>query len=240
VNVLGVIPARGGSKGIPKKNIALCGGKPMLVWSCIAARDARCLTRTVISTDDPEFAALARSEGAEAPFLRPPELATDTARSIDVTNHAIDWLAREQGWHTDAVVLLQPTSPLRTASHIDEAFALLRPDVDSVVSVVEVPHRYKPWAVLEPDGPLVHYFAKDELPFDRYCRQGQPTLYTRNGPAVVVTHAAVLRTGVYYGERSVPYVMAHEVSVDVDEPFDLELCDWLLRRREALLTAALP
>lgn len=231
MNVLALIPARGGSKGIPRKNIAPCAGRPLIAWTCLAAREATCLTRTIVSTDDREIADVAAAHGASAPFLRPAELASDTARSVDVANHAIDWLEREEGWRTDVLVLLQPTSPLRTARHIDEAFALLQPDLDSVVSVVEVPHRYKPWAMLELDGGLLRYTQQGELPFDRQRRQGQPRLYTRNGPAVVVTQARTIRAGSHYGDRSAPYVMSQADSTDIDEPYDLELAEWQLRRR---------
>jgi CMP-N-acetylneuraminic acid synthetase len=232
VNVLGLIPARGGSKGIPRKNIAPCGGKPLIGWTCDAARGAACLTRTIVSTDDAEIAEVARAHGVEAPFLRPAELSSDTAKSVDVANHALDWLEREQGWRADVLVLLQPTSPMRVARHIDEAFALLVASVDSVASVVEVPHRYKPWAILELDDGLLRYVERGDLPFDRQRRQGQPTLYTRNGPVVVVTHTRAIRAGSHYGERSAAYVMSHADSIDIDDPYDLELADWALRRRE--------
>jgi CMP-N-acetylneuraminic acid synthetase len=269
MNVLALIPARGGSKGIPRKNIASCGGRPLIAWTCLAAREATCLSRTIVSTDDREIADIAVAHGVQAPFLRRAELATDTARSIDVANDALDWLEREERWRADVLVLLQPTSPLRTGRHIDEAFALLRPDLDSVVSVVEVPHRYKPWAILElvrtapafggaaggaqvpavdrtapafggaaggaqvpaVDDRLLRHAHQGELPFDRHRRQGQPALYTRNGPAVVVTQVRTIRGGSHYGERSAPYVMSQAESIDIDEPYDLELADWALRRR---------
>lgn len=230
MNVLGLITARGGSKGIPKKNLATCGGEPLLFWTCKAARAARCLSRRVISTDDPDIAAYASSQGIEVPFMRPPELANDTASSIAVAQHALAMLA-QQGWRTDILVLLQPTSPLRTAAHIDAAYDELRPDADAVVSVVEVPHRFKPWAVMRLDGALLHDYHVGELPFERTRRQGQPVLYARNGPAVIVTRSSVIEGGSFYGERCAPYVMNTFDSVDIDDVDDLALADWLLRRR---------
>src|SRR5580700_4058119 len=98
MNVLGLIPARGGSKGIPRKNIVSCGGRPLIAWTCAAARDARCLTRIVVSTDDAEIAAIVEAEGIAAPFVRPAELATDAAASIDVANHVLDWLEEHEQW----------------------------------------------------------------------------------------------------------------------------------------------
>lgn len=231
MNVLGLIPARGGSKGIPRKNIAPCGGKPLIAWTCQAASEASCLTRTIVSTDDREIANVAAAYGVPAPFLRPSELASDTARSIDVALHALDWLERQDGWRADVVVLLQPTTPLRTERHIDEAFALLTADLDSVCSVIEVPGRFKPWKQLQRDDGLLVDYLPGELPFDRDRRQGQPALYTRSGPAVLVSHARTIRAGSFYGRRMAPYVMTAEDSTDIDEPFELELADWLLRRR---------
>jgi CMP-N-acetylneuraminic acid synthetase len=229
VNVLGLITARGGSKGIPGKNLATCGGRPLLSWTCDAAR-ARCITRALVSTDDPAIAEVARRENVEAPFLRPAELATDTARSIDVAQHALEWLAEHENWVTDVLVLLQPTSPLRTARHVDAAFALLTSELEAVVSVVEVPHRFAPWSQLVLEGGVVRDYDSRELPFDRFRRQGQPHLYARNGPAIVVTRARTIRAGSFYGEHCAAYVMSPRESVDIDDRDDLALADWLLSR----------
>jgi CMP-N-acetylneuraminic acid synthetase len=177
--------------------------------------------------------AYARSNGVEAPFVRPAELATDTASSVDVARHAMFWLEHHEGWKPDALVLLQPTSPLRTTRHIDEAFALFEPGVDSVVSVIKVPHRYNPWALLVPEDGRVRDFWQEALPFDKHHRQAQPTLYARNGPAVVVTRATILETArSFYGTQIVPYPMASTESVDIDDMDDLRWADWLLRHRD--------
>jgi CMP-N,N'-diacetyllegionaminic acid synthase len=232
MNVLGLITARGGSKGIPGKNIAPCGGRPLLAWTCDAATGARCITRTIVSTDDPAIAEVARAHGVDVPFMRPAELASDSARSIGVAQHAVTTLA-ETGWRIDVVVLLQPTSPLRTAAHIDAAFALLGAGDDAVVSVMHVPHRFAPWSLLEPDGDHVHDYVNAELGFARDRRQGQPTLLARNGPAVVISRASTIASGSFYGERCRAYEMSTEDSTDIDDAFDLELADWLLRRRGA-------
>ncbi len=232
MNVLGLITARGGSKGIPGKNIAPCGGRPLLAWTCDAATGAKCVTRAIVSTDDPAIADVARAHGVELPFMRPAELASDAARSIGVAQHAIAALA-ETGWNTDVLVLLQPTSPLRTATHVDEAFARLAEDDDAVVSVMHVPHRFAPWSLLERDGDRLRDYVRGELDFARDRRQGQPSLLARNGPAIVVTRARVIAAGSFYGERCGAYAMSNADSIDIDDGFDLELADWLLRRRSA-------
>src|SRR5215207_3892869 len=124
MNVLGVVPARGGSKGIPHKNLTLAAGRPLLAYTADAARGSRRLTRVVVSTDDPAIAVVARGLGLDVPFMRPADLAQDATPMLPVLQHADREMAA-QGFHADAIVLLQPTSPLRRAVHIDDAVALL-------------------------------------------------------------------------------------------------------------------
>jgi CMP-N,N'-diacetyllegionaminic acid synthase len=235
MRVLGLITARGGSKSIPKKNIALAGGRPLLAYSAEASLGCRHITRTVLSTDCPEIAAVGRECGVEVPFLRPEEFSSDKANSLCVAVHAVEWLAENEHWRPDYLVLLQPTSPLRTSTHLDEAVGLLLDSgADTVVSVTEVPHRFTPYSVMKLEGDRLVDFWEGPLPFDRYHRQSQPALYGRNGPAVLACRTGVLsERDSFYGERVLPYVMAGEHSLDVDTPFDLEMADWLLRRRAA-------
>lgn len=229
MRVVGLIPARGGSKGIPGKNIAPCAGKPLLAWTCEAALSSRGLARTILSTDSESIAAVGRACGVEVPFLRPAELSADDTPSIDVMRHALDWL-RADGETVDALALLQPTSPLRTARHIDEALTLFEAmKADTLVSVVAVPHRFHPQSIMqEQDGVL--------LPFegDRTTtrRQDLPPLWARNGPAILVVAAAVLASGLY-GKRTIGYRMAAEDSLDIDEPADLRAASLLFRERGA-------
>jgi CMP-N-acetylneuraminic acid synthetase len=223
--VLGLVPARGGSKGIAGKNLAPLRGKPLLAYTCEAARASRSLTRVVVSTDSKEIAAAARSLGVEVPFLRPASLAGDDVPMLDVVRHALDELG-----DPEAVVLLQPTSPLRRAEHVDAAVELWRATgADSVVSAVRVPHHLTPGSllVLGEDGRLAPLQPGPTL------RQGKPVLYARNGPAVLVVRPSVVRAGSLYGEDSRALVMAAEDSLDVDEPFDLELAEFILARRAA-------
>jgi CMP-N-acetylneuraminic acid synthetase len=215
MEVLGLIPARGGSKGIPRKNLAPVAGKSLLAWTVEAAHGAEKLTHVVVSTDDDEIAT-----AAEADVLRrPAELATDDTPMLDVVRHAIDEL------HPDLVVVLQPTSPLRRSEHVDGAvLLLLETGADSVVSVVEVPHRYSPEALMDlVDGRLV---ARGTT----RSRQEKETVYARNGPAVLALRADRLGRDLYDGDCRA-YVMDQRSSLDVDSPFDLELADLLLRSR---------
>jgi CMP-N,N'-diacetyllegionaminic acid synthase len=215
MEVLGLIPARGGSKGIPRKNLAPVAGKSLLAWTVEAAHGAEELTRVVVSTDDDEIAS-----AAEADVLRrPAELAADDTPMLDVIRHAIDEL------DPDVVVVLQPTSPLRRSEHVDGAvLLLLQTEADSVVSVCEVPHRYSPGALMElVDGRLV---ARGKA----RSRQEKDAVYARNGPAVLALRADRLGRDLYDGDCRA-YVMDARSSLDVDTPFDLELADLLLRSR---------
>jgi CMP-N-acetylneuraminic acid synthetase len=218
VDVLGLIPARGGSKGIPQKNLAPLGGKPLIAWTLEAAHASNSLTSVVVSTDSEEIAATANGTRVLA---RPAELARDDTPMRTVVDHALAELGLP-----DVLVLLQPTSPLRRSEHIDAAVRLLVDSgADSVVSVVEVPHRYAPGSLMAlADGRLA-------VPGDTAARrQDKQRLYARNGPAVLALRPDRLRDDMY-GRDCRAYVMRAEDSVDVDEPFDLELAEFLLARR---------
>lgn len=234
MNILGLIPARGGSKSIPHKNIAQLAGKPLLAYTCEAALVSRHLTRVVLSTDDEDIAEVGRGCGVEVPFMRPRELAMDDTPSIAVAQHATHWLRDKENWQADILVLLQPTSPLRRSQHIDEAIELLiETGADTVVSMIEVPHRFSPYSVMKlKDGCLVDFWD-EPLPFDRYRRQNLPTLYARNGPAVLATKTKViLEEGSLYGSQVMPYVMDVFASIDIDTHLDLDLSEWFLTQKQ--------
>jgi CMP-N,N'-diacetyllegionaminic acid synthase len=233
LKVLGLVPARGGSKGVPGKNIKPMAGKPLLAWTAEAARASR-LDRVVLSTDDEAIAAAGRACGLEVPFMRPPELGRDDTPGLDVVVHAVQTLW-DAGYRPDAVMLLQPTSPLREASHIDRAIALLegRPEADSLVSVVRAPHNMIPETLMRllPDGCLEPVVPWDER---KNLRQAKPAYYARNGAAVyLVRTACLLGRKSLYGDRILALEMAKEESLDVDDLIDFELCEYLLRKRSA-------
>ena len=225
-----VVPARGGSKGIPRKSIAQVAGRPLLAWTAEAALATPGLDRVLLSTDDDEIAGVGESLGLAVPFRRPAELASDDAPMTAVTAHALAW-CMAQGIDVDVVVLLQPTSPLRRAEHITGALDLLASsDAESVVSVVEVPHQYNPVSVLRRDGAglLERWDATGPLVTRR---QDKPSVYARNGPAIVANRAAVVARGDAYGDPLAGYLMSANDSFDIDEPDDLFLVDLLLRHR---------
>jgi CMP-N-acetylneuraminic acid synthetase len=225
MDVLGLIPARGGSKGVPRKNLAEVHGRSLLEWTCLAGIGSLELSRLVVSTEDEEIASMATRLGVGV-LARPAELAGDEVPMLPVVKHALD---RSHG--ADVVVLLQPTSPLRRAEHIDQAIALLRDSgADTIVSVVEVPHNLTPASLLKlVEGKLVPLQSGGPV-----RRQDKERLFARNGPALIVTRANVIESGTLYGRDTRPYVMTQEESVDVDSAFDLELAAFLLARQELL------
>ena len=226
--VLGVIPARGGSKGIPNKNLALLGGRPLIAYTAGAALESRRTTRTVVSTDDPAIASVARELGLDVPFTRPEELAGDETAMVPVVQHALR-MVRATGFQPDAIVLLQPTSPLRRAEHIDAAIALLEDSgCDSVVSVIDVPHHFNPVSVMRLDGDRLRPFLAEP---SVTRRQDKPLVLARNGPAVLATRVATVDAGSLYGDDCRPLLMGPEESLDIDTPWDLMLAECVLSRR---------
>lgn len=226
MSVIALIPARGGSKAIPRKNLVLLRGRPLIAYAIDAARNAGRIDRVIVSTDDDEIAAVAKSCGAEVPFMRPPELAGDTAPMLGVMQHALAWHEKEHGAEK-AIVLLQPTSPLRTSTHIDEAVTLfLKEKATSVVSVIEVPHQFNPVSVMTLEAGLLQpLMVNGPAPLRR---QDKPPVYARNGPAILVSAPATLNAGDLYGSQCRPYLMRERESLDIDTPDDLAYAEWLL------------
>ncbi len=224
---LGVVPARGGSKGIPRKNLAALAGRPLLAYTADAARASGRLARVVLSTDSPEIAAAGEALGLDVPFMRPAGLSADDTPMLPVLQHALETLAAA-GFDADVVVLLQPTSPLRRAEHIDAAIALLESSgADSVVSVVEVPHQYHPLSVMTIEGGRLQPMSGRPTVTRR---QDKPRVYARNGPAVLAVRSTVLRAGSLYGSETCPLVMPPRESLDIDDPWDLELAGLILSK----------
>jgi CMP-N,N'-diacetyllegionaminic acid synthase len=227
LEILGLIPARGGSKAIPRKNLSLLLGRPLIAYTCDAARDSQLLTRTILSTDDSEIANTVQSLGIEVPFLRPATIAEDATPMIEVLQHAMKALIP---FRPDIVVLLQPTSPLRTGRHIDGAIQLLMDtNADTVVSVVEVPHQFNSVSVMSMnDGVLTPYV--EGRPILR--RQEKPRVFARNGPAVLAMKTAVIERGSLYGNVVRGFEMDRISSIDIDDSQDLEIAKLFLKGQQ--------
>jgi N-acylneuraminate cytidylyltransferase len=225
VKVLGVITARGGSKGLPGKNLKILAGKPLIAYTVKAARDSGAFDRLVLSTDSPDIAEAARTMGCDVPFMRPADLARDETPHLPVLQHAVRWLDEHQQYRPDAVMILQPTSPLRRPQHIREAIAVLnRLDVDSVVSVSEVPAHYNPMRTLRVDDRGMASLFVTGQPVRRRLnrRQDMPQAWTMNG-AIYLFRTPVLSAAEpsLYGDRTAAYVMSHAHGISIDS-----LDDW--------------
>lgn len=229
MKILGLIPARGGSKGIPGKNIRLLHGKPLLQYAYEAATASGVLDRIILSTDDPAIAELAKRLGIEVPFMRPPDLASDQAPMIGVAVHALRAL-EEDGYVPDALMLLQPTAPLRRPEHIRDAVALLG-DNDAVTSVVPLPKDQCPHFLMRitPEGRLT-FFMPDGATYTR--RQDVPQAYQRDGSVYLTRRDVLLNGRTFYGTRTVPLVIDPADSANIDGPEDWERAEALLRARE--------
>ena len=225
--VLGIIAARGGSKGLPGKNILPLAGKPLIAYTIEAAATSTLLDRTIVSTDNRQIAEVARQWGAEVPFMRPAELAADDTLSFPVLLHGLDWLARHDGYVPSHVMLLQPTSPLRTAEDIDAAIRVARErGADSVVSCTPVGHRHPYWMKkLTDDGRMVDFMPVERFP---YRRQELPPAYALNGAIYLAKGRRLLEMGTWFSDRSYPYLMPEERSLDIDSPLDLRVAELLL------------
>ncbi len=219
-----IIPARGGSKGIPKKNIAMLDGRPLIDYTIKAALATAAPCQIILSTDSEEIASVARDCGLDTPYRRPAELATDTAGSREVMLDAMDWAGKE-GREYDAVVLLQPTSPLRKPEDIAGAMALYDDSIDMVVSVAEArSNPYYNCFEADADG-FLHVSKGDGL-----CtrRQDVPPAFEYNGAVYVINPRSIREMPLGEFPRRVPYLMPAERSVDIDTPIDLIIASHLL------------
>ncbi len=221
--VLALVPARGGSKGIPRKNVKPFCGKPLIAWSIEAGLTSGAVDRVVVSTDNEEIAEAARAAGAEVPFMRPAELAEDTTPTLPVLQHAVQWLKENEGYAPDYVLLLEPTSPGRQAFHIKEAIELVgKTGADSVIALGNVPGHFNyHWQVdLKEDGKAL---LVDGTPWPQVIRRRQdlPPMYFRNGAFYLFkTELLFADTPSLYGSDVRGYLVGPEYSIDIDSPKD--------------------
>lgn len=224
--MIAIIPARGGSKGLPGKNIKLLNGKPLIAYAIEAALKAKHIDRVIISTDDEEIARVAVAFGAELPFMRPAELASDMAMAVDNYIYTIDRLEKEGGVPIGAFVVLQPTSPLRIAEDIDGAIELFNEkNADSVISYTQEAHPVSWHKYVDTEGRFVDIFDSNIK-----NRQENRVSYYPNG-AVYVFRTAMIRERKYYTDRSYAYIMPRSRSVDIDFIEDFEYAEFLLSRK---------
>jgi CMP-N,N'-diacetyllegionaminic acid synthase len=236
MEILVLIPARGGSKGILRKNVKLFAGEPLIAYTIRAAQQSQGIGRIIVSTEDKEIARIANVYGAETPFTRPADLALDHVTDLPVFQHCLHWLSEHEGYRPDIVVHLRPTAPLRTAFHIDNAIQLLLtcPQADSVRSVCGVSqHPLKMWSVkdgrLLPFVPDSVYGIKEGYNMQR---QKLPKAYIQNGSVDVVKAEVILNKNSMTGEVMKALIMDAAESVNIDSPLDWDLAELLMLRRK--------
>lgn len=226
MNILAIIPARGGSKGIPRKNIKKIAGKPLIAYTIDSASNSKYVNKIIVSTEDQEIAEISKEYGSEI-INRPKELANDNSPTIDAILHAIDSL-EEKDYFIDIVILLQPTSPMRTEEDLDEAIELfMKNDCESVVSVCELEHSPY-WSLKIENNYLKPGFGKK---YFKMRRQELPTLFLPNGAIFISTPENIRTYKNFYLDKTLPYIMSSENSIDIDTELDFKLAEIVLKEK---------
>ncbi|WP_096439195.1 cytidylyltransferase domain-containing protein [Alteribacter populi] len=229
--IIGIIPARGGSKRLPRKNIAYLNGLPMIEYSILAAKKSSLMNRIIVSTENDEIATISKSAGAEIPFLRPIKLAQDHSSVIDTCLHVLTELKNREGYEPDVVVLLQPTSPLRTEKHIDEALRLLhQKKADSVLSVCPMEYALNSLIEVTNEGRIAPYFSNSTL--KKQFKDNQPA-FRLNGAIYAVKTSLLKSEKSFYSENTSPYVMSPMESIDIDTEEDFQIASLLMEKNNS-------
>jgi len=233
MDIIAIIPARGGSRSIPGKNVASLAGKPLIAHSIEVAKRSRRISRVIVSTDCEQIREISLSFDAEVPFSRPAELAQDDTPDWPVFRHALEWLVRHEDYHPEIVVHLRPTTPLRRPEKVDEAIEMLieNLEADAVRSVSPpLQNPFKMWTLPQLYlKPLVDIGVAE--PYNQ-PRQRLPTVYWQNGYVDVTRARTILGKKSMTGDRILPYVMEEQFVVDIDQPFSLKLAEFLLEHDE--------
>lgn len=228
--MIAIIPARGGSKGLPGKNIKQLCGKPLIAYSIDAALDSKYIDRVIVTTDSEEIATVALKYGAEVPFMRPAKLASDTASAVDVYIHAVEYMMQVNHNKIDKFMVLLPTAPLRTARHIDDAVEKF--NSQKAVSLI---------SVKEAETPVTWYMNKDEHDYISNAgfgvgnavtnRQVNKKYYVPNGAIYILDYELIKMHRTYYSADTIGFIMNSEDSVDIDTLTDFQYAEFLLQRR---------
>lgn len=224
--ILGIIPARGGSKSIPDKNLRLLAGKSLLAHAQAAAEESGLIDRLILSTDSEKISDLAKKIGLEVPFLRPAALAQDDSPMLPVLVHAVEEIEKE-GWLPEIIVLLQASAPLRKGRHIVDAIERLRESqADAVVSVIEIPHLFAPQKALREENGALKFWLEDGPSITR--RQQLVPSYARDGTIYAFWRSTLMEMGSIYGERCLPLILSADESLTLDHEADWQKAEILL------------
>ena len=232
--VLAIRPARAGSKRIPRKNLAPVAGRPLLTWAIEVAKRVDKVSYVLVSTDDAQIAEVARGAGAETPWVRPPDLSEDATPTIDVLMHAVTWAVDNLKPRPEFALLLEPTAPLRTPEHLEQALDILvASDADCVMSVSELPHVLNPEELLIIDEGCVRPYLPYRTLDDRPPRGQQSPAFVQNGLVYAFRVSSLLRTRSLYGQKTLPLLTAWEDFLDIDAPADLQSATMRLHARHS-------
>lgn len=224
--ILAIIPARGGSKGIPKKNIKELNGKPLIAYTIEETKKSKYVDRIIVSTDDKQIAKISRSYGADVPFIRPKELAQDDTPGIEPIIHCIESLKKNENYTTEYVCLLQCTSPFRKAEQIDEALERIAcKNSESLVSICE--SEVSPYWMKKVENDAIEDFLDNEPFFSR--RQDIPKVYRLNGALYIAKTVFLLDNKNWYTKNTLPYIMDRLTSVDIDDIVDFRFAEFLIK-----------
>lgn len=227
LKVLGIIPARGGSKGVPRKNIKVLGDKPLISYTIEIAKAAPSISTLIVSTDDNEIAKVARKYGAEIPFLRPEELSTDTTPMVSVLKHVISFYAQKEEIF-DAICLLQPTTPFRTVEDIENCVDIMtKTNADTVITTVRVPDVFNPYWVYTQKGETLSLSVAGET---KPRRQDLPLAFGRAGSVYLMKPDNVMKNNSLYGNKIMGYEIPHERNINIDTLSDWEKAECFLKR----------
>ena len=234
LKILGITPARGGSKSIPKKNIKDFLGKPLIAWRIEAALKSGVLDRYIVDTDSEEIAKVARQFGAEVPYMRPSELAQDTTLTLPVLQNSVRWLREHEQYNPDILVLLECVSPIKQTFHIQDAMKIFLQDksIDSLITVTEAPAQYNPhWLLKKDENDCAQIFTGEAMKDIIPQRQLLPKVYAKNGAFYILKTDCLFRDPPsIFGNRTKLYVMDMKYNVDIDEPSDWPIAEERMKK----------
>jgi len=228
--ILAIIPARGGSKGIPKKNIININGKPLIQYTIEVAKESKLIDRVIVSTDDDEIAEISEKLGAEVPFIRPAELAKDDTPTFPVIKHALKWLKENEKYKPELIVLLEPTFPLRTVEKVDEAIKVISSDeeADSLRGVCEpFQNPFKMWI---PCGKYLKPLIKEKEIMYEKPRQNLRKIFWQNGYIYISRYKTIMDKKSFHGEKILPFILSENNFIDIDTEEDLKLLKRYLKK----------
>lgn len=228
--MIAIIPARGGSKGLPGKNIRMLDGKPLIAHTIEAAKKSNCIDRVIVTTDSEDIADVARMYGAEVPFLRPDYLGADTASAVDVYIHCAEYIMKEDNVKVDKFIVLLPTAPLRNEKDIDDAVALWKEKkATTLVSMTEAETPISWYYIMNEDGSVKNAGFDAEMAVNN--RQDNHIFYIPNGAIYILDYRLLKEKRTYYAEDTIAYIMDRDKAIDIDTAFDFQIVEYIVEQK---------